>query len=82
MMKKKYPFCWLKLAAKRSQVNKSINQNTLKSSIKEKGKHYYKTLGTSVINSLLSPLSLFHTSLLFLGGFLCHSQYKELKAIC
>ena len=39
-------------------INQLTNQNSLKSPTKRIRKRYHETMGTSVINSLLSPLSL------------------------
>ena len=58
-----------------TQVNELTNQNSIKSSKllgQQIRKHYYKTLGTIVINILMSPPSLLNTTILSEWAMLLH----------
>ena len=57
-----YPFCKLKLVVERldTQLNETTNQNSPKLFSQRVRKLYYETLGTSIINSLMSPPSVIY----------------------
>ena len=72
--KQNYPLSRLKLVVKHlnTQLNEPTNQNSLKSPkllSQRIRKHYYKTLRTRVINTLLSPFFLTKSSCI--AGRLC-----------
>ena len=66
-----YPFCRLTLMLKRSitQLDKPTNQDSVKSPklfSQRMRKRYYKTLGSSVINSPFFPLYLLQCNLMII----------------